>query len=86
MDGTEALCQALYHRKEQASDYIGGGDAQMLHDAAKRIAELEAAINEAHQILGRAGETSFKKISLAADQAYSVLGQVLEMSDGPQGP
>jgi len=41
MDGTETLCKELYGRPEQARDYIGGSEAQMLYDAAAKIAELK---------------------------------------------
>lgn len=44
MDGTERLLAALYkHEPTRAlvNKYLGGSDAQMLHDAADRIAELE---------------------------------------------
>jgi hypothetical protein len=40
-DGTERLCRALYGRKAKASDYLGGSQARMLHDAADRIEAVE---------------------------------------------
>lgn len=36
-DGTEALCIALYGRKAEPGDYLGGANAKMLHDAAARL-------------------------------------------------
>jgi hypothetical protein len=36
-DGTERLCLALYGRKPQPRDYLGGSEARMLHDAASAL-------------------------------------------------
>lgn len=44
-DGTERLVQALHGRSAKPRDYLGGSNARMLHEAAERIRELEAAIN-----------------------------------------
>ncbi len=40
-DGTDKLCQAVYGRAAKASDYLGGSEARMLHDAADKITELK---------------------------------------------
>lgn len=40
-DGTERLCRVLYGRSAQVQDYIGGSNAKMLHDAARRITEVQ---------------------------------------------
>ena len=42
-DGTERLCTELYGGVS-AKRYLGGSDAQMLHDAADKIRDLEAHI------------------------------------------
>ena len=39
-DGTDLLCKALYGRKGTATDWLGGSEARMLHDAAKVITGL----------------------------------------------
>lgn len=35
--GTDRLVQALHGRKAVCADYLGGGNARMLHEAADRI-------------------------------------------------
>jgi len=42
-DGTDQLCRALYHREARPKDYLGGGDAQMLKDAASLLTKLANA-------------------------------------------
>jgi len=44
-DGTERLCQAVYHRHATPRDYLGGSEANMLHDAADEIARLRAELS-----------------------------------------
>ena len=41
-DGTERLCQAVYGKKEEPGNYLGGSEAKMLHDAADLIEKLRA--------------------------------------------
>jgi hypothetical protein len=36
-DGTGRLCRALYGRKAEPKDYLGGSEATMLHDAATAL-------------------------------------------------
>lgn len=58
-DGTEKLCMRLYG-KVKAAYYVGGSDAQMLHDAVKRIAELEAKLDAVDGLIGEWTERAFK--------------------------
>jgi hypothetical protein len=44
MDGTERLCRTLYGRDPIASDFLGGSNAKMLHDAADKLQELKIAV------------------------------------------
>lgn len=39
-DGTDALCIALYGRVAEPRDYLGGAEAQMLRDAARRLKDI----------------------------------------------
>jgi len=39
-NGTERLCRALYGRRPIPTDYLGGSEAKMLHEAAETIVEL----------------------------------------------
>ena len=41
-DGTDTLCLALYGRPARPSDYLGGAEAAMLHDAARLIRTIRA--------------------------------------------
>jgi len=41
VDGIDRLCWAVYKRAAKPSDYLGGSEAKMLHDAAKKIGELK---------------------------------------------
>jgi hypothetical protein len=41
-DGTDLLCFALYGRRAEPTDWIGGSEAKMLRDAAKEIAVLRS--------------------------------------------
>ena len=45
-DGTDKLCQALYGRAPEPQDYLGGGEAKMLHDAANEIEQLRKWIGD----------------------------------------
>jgi len=45
IDGTEALCQALYNRKATPRDYLGGSDALMIWDAARLINKFREFIH-----------------------------------------
>lgn len=39
-NGTDGLCEALYGRPAEMPDWVNGGDARMLHDAAIEIDRL----------------------------------------------
>ena len=45
-DGTERLCDALYGRNAKPSDYIGGANARMLHDAANWINDIQSMLRD----------------------------------------
>jgi len=49
-DGTSLLCRTLYGRDGRPRDYLGGGNARMLFDAAERI---EAQARALREIAGR---------------------------------
>lgn len=52
MDGTEKLCNILYGVNMGApKHYLGGSNALMLHDAADKIAELQAQLDEANEVI-----------------------------------
>jgi len=53
IDGTERLCIALYGVEEDISKIIGGSNAPMLHDAANKIAALEAELAAGKEISQR---------------------------------
>lgn len=40
LDGADELCMAMYGRKATPQDYLGGSNARMLGEAARRIAML----------------------------------------------
>lgn len=42
-DGTEALCAALYGRRAEPRDYLGGANAKMLYDAASALSNLHGS-------------------------------------------
>lgn len=46
-EGVDRLAVALYGRKAQPHDYIGGSDANIFHAAAERITELERQLEQA---------------------------------------
>lgn len=46
VDGTEALCLALYGRGAEPTDYLGGAGAKMLYDAAERLSSATAWLIE----------------------------------------
>lgn len=62
MPGTDRLCVALYGRKAEAGDYVGGSEAKMLFDAAVEIERLRLenkvfrVVSEARKILVLADE------------------------------
>ncbi len=41
MDATDALCTTMYGRRAKPGDYLGGSQAEMLWDAARRIARAK---------------------------------------------
>jgi hypothetical protein len=43
-DGTARLCHALYLREPAPRDYLGGSQANMLHDATDEIERLRARV------------------------------------------
>lgn len=43
-DGTTRLGIALYGREPLPSEFLGGSEAPMLHDAADRLVELDAEV------------------------------------------
>jgi len=40
-DGIDRLCKALYGRDPRPSDYLGGSNAKMLHDAVGALADAD---------------------------------------------
>jgi len=45
-DGTDRLCHLLYGRSPEPSDYIGGSNARMLHDAVQEIEILQKWVDD----------------------------------------
>jgi hypothetical protein len=51
-DGTDVLCEAVYQRPAEPRDYLGGSQANMLHDAAKELQRLRKELdNEKAEVL-----------------------------------
>ena len=44
-DGLAKLAHALYRRPERPSDWLGGSEAQILHDAAAQLEQARALLN-----------------------------------------
>ena len=52
-DGVDRLAKAVYGRKPEPRDYVGGSTAQILYDAAQLIGHLQNEIkkqNDNHEL------------------------------------
>jgi len=84
LDGTEKLCNALYARKSTASDYLGGSDSRILHQAANTISALREKLETAkslayhtHPITG-AMEATYKELAESNSEALDSLKRQFE--------
>ena len=75
MDGTEKLCKILYS-EEKADKYLGGSNAQMLHDAADRLEEKDQALRVAIGALFDFYEKDFLK-----EFSYNELKEIINKTD-----
>lgn len=60
-DGTERLCQAVYGRRPEARDWLGGSEARMLHAGADLIERLKLTEEAArhYRFAGSEGSLAF---------------------------